>query len=110
MSTGENAGNGASGSQNDYAQYDGQAIDRLKAFGFLSGDEKTELGNMALPRRLVERGESIRELGKDGASLFLLLEGWAASAITFPDGSRRFRCQAICWGFPRFRWPSRSTR
>ena len=89
MSTGEDAGNGGSGSQSKYAQYDGQAIDRLKAFGVLSGDEKTELGNMALPRRTVERGESIRETGKDGTSLFLLLEGWAASAITFPDGSRQ---------------------
>ena len=55
----------------------------------MSGDEKTELGNMALPRRLVERGDSIRKTGKGGASLFLLLKGWAASAITFPDGSRQ---------------------
>lgn len=89
MSMGENAENGTGGSQNNFAQYDGQAIDRLNAFGLLSGDEKTELAKMALPRRTVERGEAIRETGRDGASLFLLLEGWAASAITFQDGSRQ---------------------
>ena len=89
MSMGENAENGTGGSQNNFAQYDGQAIDRLNAFGLLSGDEKTELAKMALPRRTVERGEAIREIGKESASLFLLLEGWAASAITFPDASRQ---------------------
>lgn len=86
MTTGEGADRAP---QNRYAQYDGRAIDRLNAFGILSGEEKESLGEMALAKRTVARGRSIRQDGADANTLYILLEGWAASAISFSDGSRQ---------------------
>lgn len=83
----------AAAASEGHAQYEGMAIDRLRAFALLSGDEKERLASMALPRRTLSRGKSIRQQdvarGEGNAMLHLLLDGWAATAITFPDGSRQ---------------------
>lgn len=68
--------------------YRHKSVTRLSPFGNLSPDEVAWLKSIAGPMQEWERGQVIGgSAGK--ASLHLLLEGWASSAIILPDGTRQ---------------------
>lgn len=81
-----------------HAPDDGQrmrAVTRLAAFGTLSGDELGHLAGMAGPPRQLKRGALIRGEETDCANLCLLIDGWAASAISLADGCRQLTMVAL---------------
>ncbi|WP_390548132.1 Crp/Fnr family transcriptional regulator [Qipengyuania sp. MTN3-11] len=73
----------------DAALYEGPATARLENFGAVSPDDKRSLAELAGPPTEFKRGDIIRSDRDASTCLHLLLDGWAASAITMEDGSRQ---------------------
>lgn len=65
------------------------AVSRFTAFAHLSERDLSDLMALAGGRRSLNKGDFVCEEGDAPAGLYLLLEGWAASSITFPDGTRQ---------------------
>lgn len=65
------------------------AISRFTAFADLSAKDLGDLLTLAGGRRTLQKGDHVSHEGHASAGLYLLLEGWTASSITFADGSRQ---------------------
>jgi len=65
------------------------ATSRLTAFASLSERDYELLAQLASGRRSVGKGEVICHEGDKLDGLFLLIQGWVASSITFADGSEQ---------------------
>lgn len=65
------------------------AVSRFTAFSALTDRDLGDLMTLAGGRRTLKKGEFVCHEGETPAGLYLLLEGWTASSITFPDGTRQ---------------------
>ncbi|GMM92613.1 Crp/Fnr family transcriptional regulator [Qipengyuania sp. MTN3-11] len=72
-----------------------QVVSRLTGFGDLLDDDIHQLAAMGGPVRQLARGEEIRAEDDAPARLHLLIQGWAASAITLANGSRQLTAVSL---------------
>lgn len=66
-----------------------RVVARLASFASLSEAEIARLAAMAGRPRMLKRGDPVRGENEDPAHLHLLVDGWAASAITLASGCRQ---------------------
>lgn len=76
------------------ARYERRVLARLTSFASLDEQEKAVLASLAHSPRQLQRGERIRAQDDAPTYLHLLVDGWAASAVGLPDGSRQLN--ALC--------------
>ena len=63
---------------------------RLSAFGELTASELAALAGNGGAKREISKGETLWNEGDRLPGIYLLLDGWTASTISFGDGGRQF--------------------
>jgi CRP/FNR family transcriptional regulator len=71
------------------ALLDHPSLARLSAFIKLTPAELLLLQSLGGAHRTLKRGEVLTDEGDDQPRCFVLIEGWTASAIAFPNGKRQ---------------------
>jgi CRP/FNR family transcriptional regulator len=61
---------------------------RFLAFGGLQASDIAALKDLANPLRHLRKGEILRHEGEPDPKMYFLIEGWTASSIDVPNGSR----------------------
>lgn len=61
----------------------------MTAFAPLTESDFEALARLTAGRRRLKRGEIVCREGEPSTGLFLLLQGWVASSVTFADGARQ---------------------
>lgn len=65
------------------------AVARLTAFTELGARDIADLISLAGPMRQLERGDHLCDEGEASLRVYLLLEGWTASSLSFASGARQ---------------------
>lgn len=64
-------------------------LHRFEEFGPIVGEELAAIASLGDPPKRFRRYASIRAEGVPTTNFFLLVDGWASSSHTMPDGSRQ---------------------